>query len=84
MNYEAIAAAMQAEIDNPEKLYMPNSPGAFVRDRLFRDCHWEEAAYFWSCYCSRNWFSQELQDLADKLETLDAKESMPDWGTRGT
>ena len=35
MNYSAITEAMQAEIENPLKLYMPNSPGAFVRDRLF-------------------------------------------------
>ena len=84
MNYAAIAAAMQAEIDNPLKLYMPNSPGAFVRDRLFKDCYWEEAAYFWSCYCSRQFFNQEMQDLYVKLESLAAKESMPDWGTKGT
>jgi len=84
MNYNAIASAMQAEINNPQKLYMPNSPGAFVRDRLFKDCHWEEAAYFWSCYCSRQFFNQEMQDLYVKLEALAANESMPDWGTKGT
>jgi hypothetical protein len=84
MNYAAIAAAMQAEIDNPLKLYMPNSPGAFVRDRLFKDCYWEEAAYFWLCYCNRDWFNEELQDLYIKLLELTVAENMPGWGTRGT
>lgn len=84
MNYAAIAAAMQAEIDNPKKLYMPSSPGCFVRDRLFKDCHWEEATWFWSHYCSRSFSVQELDDLNVKLEALASKETMPDWGTRGT
>ena len=84
MNYAAIAAAMQAEIDNPLKLYMPNSPGAFVRDRLFKDCMWEEAIWFWSHYCSRSFKEPGLDDLYVQLEALAAKESMPDWGTRGT
>ena len=84
MNYAAIAVAMQAEIDNPQQLYMPNCPGAYVRDRLFKECLWEEAAYFWSCYCHREFFNQDLQDLFDKLKTLDAKESMPSWGYGGT
>ena len=84
MNYAAIAAAMQAEIDNPLKIYMPNSPGAFVRDRLFKDCMWEEATWFWSHYCSRSFKDPGLDNLYFKLEALAAKESMPDWGTRGT
>jgi hypothetical protein len=84
MNYAAIAAAMQAEIDNPLKLYMPNSPGAFVRDRLFKDCHWEEATFFWGCYCNRSFGDPGLDNLYVQLEALAAKESMPDWGTRGT
>jgi hypothetical protein len=84
MNYAAIAAAMRAEIDDSKKLYMPNSPGAFVRDRLFKECHWEEAAYFWGCYCSRMFNSHELNNLFLKLEALAANEKMPDWGTKGT
>ena len=84
MNYAAIAAAMRAEIETPQKLYMPNSPGAFVRDRLFKECLWEEATWFWSHYCSRSFGVQELDDLNVKLEALASKETMPDWGTRGT
>jgi hypothetical protein len=84
MNYAAIAAAMRAEIEAPQKLYMPNSPGAFVRDRLFKECHWEEATWFWSHYCSGGFFGPELDDLYIKLEELAKKELMPDWGTRGT
>lgn len=85
MNYSAIAAAMQAEIDNPLKLYMPNSPGAFVRDRLFKQCHWEEATWFWSHYCSGGFFGDSnLDNLYVKLEALAKKEFMPDWGTHGT
>jgi hypothetical protein len=84
MNYAAIAAAMQAEIDDSKKLYMPNSPGAFVRDRLFKDMYWEEATWFWGCYCSRNFVNQELNDLYVQLEALAANEKMPDWGTKGT
>jgi len=45
MNYTAIASAMRAEIESPQRLYMPNSPGAYVRDRLFKECLWEEAAW---------------------------------------
>jgi len=84
MNYNAIAAAMRAEIENPLKLYMPNSPGAFVRDRLFKECLWEEAAWFWSHYCSGGFIGPELQDLYIQLEALAANEKMPDWGTKGT
>lgn len=84
MNYAAIAAAMQAEIDNPLPVYMPNSPGAFVRDRLFRDCMWEEATWFWSHYCSRHFGVQELDDLYVKLLELAVYETMQPWGTRST
>jgi len=84
MNYAAIAAAMQAEIDDSKECYMPNSPGAFVRDRLFRDMYWEEAVWFWSHYCSRNFGDPGLDNLYVRLEELAANESMPDWGTKGT
>ena len=84
MNYEAIAAAMRAEIEDSKTLYMPNSPGAFVRDRLFKDCLWEEAAYFWGCYCGRMFNSHELNDLYIELEALAANEKMPSWGCGGT
>ena len=84
MNYAAIAAAMQAEIDNPLKLYMPNSPGGSVRDRLFKECHWEEATYFWGCYCKRFFNNPDLDSLYVQLEALTKKEKMPDWGTKGT
>ena len=84
MNYAAIAAAMQAEIKNPEKLYMPNSPGAFVRDRLFKDMYWEEATWFWSHYCSGGFNIPKLDQLNNQLNQLNKNEKMPDWGTRGT
>ncbi len=84
MNYAAIAAAMQAEIDNSAKCYMPSSPGAFVRDRLFKDCMWEEAAWFWSHYCKGRFNDPGLDSLYVKLEQLAAKEKIPDWGTYGT
>jgi len=84
MNYAAIAAAMQAEIDNSAKCYMPSSPGAFVRDRLFKECMWEEAAWFWQHYCWRKFDVPELDNLYIKLEALAANEKMPDWGTYGT
>ena len=84
MNYAAIAAAMRAEIETPQKLYMPNSPGAFVRDRLFKECHWEEATWFWFHYCSASFGIQEFDDLYSQLKELDKHEKMPDWGTRGT
>jgi len=84
MNYAAIATAMQAEIDNSKKLYMPNSPGAFVRDRLFKDCLWEEATWFWLHYCSRSFGDPGLDNLYVQLEQLAADEKMPDWGTKGT
>jgi hypothetical protein len=84
MNYAAIAAAMRAEIEDSARCYMPSSPGAFVRDRLFKDCMWEEAAYFWSCYCARSFKDPGLDSLYVQLEALAANESMPDWGTKGT
>ena len=84
MNYEAIKNAMQAEVDSPQKYYMPNSPGAFVRDRLFKELEWESAVWFWSHYCSRNFGDPGLDNLYVQLEALAAKESMPDWGTKGT
>ena len=84
MNYAAIAAAMRSEIETPEKLYMPNSPGAFVRDRLFKECLWEEATWFWSHYCNGHFGYAILDSLYAQLEALAAKESMLDWGTRGT
>jgi hypothetical protein len=84
MNYAAIAAAMRAEIDDPKTCYMPSSPGCFVRDRLFRDTYWEEATWFWAHYCSRRFDVPELDDLYVQLIALTSKESMPDWGTRGT
>lgn len=84
MNYAAIAAAMQAEIDDSKECYMPNSPGAFVRDRLFRDCMWEEAAWAWGCFCRDSFGVVELDRLRLELKQLAANEKMPEWGTRGT
>ena len=83
MNYAAIAAAMQAEIDDSKECYMPNSPGAFVRDRLFRDMYWEEAVWFWSHYCSRFFGDPGLDNLYVQLKELAANEKMPEWGTDG-
>lgn len=84
MNYAAIAAAMQAEIDDNKECYMPNSPSAFVRDRLFRDMYWEEATWFWGRACQNNFGVPELDELFAKLESLAANEKMPEWGTKGT
>ncbi len=84
MNYEAIKKAMQDEINKPQKCYMPNSPGSSVRDRLFKECEWESAVWFWQHYCWRKFGVPELDDLYIKLELLAANEKMPDWGTRGT
>lgn len=84
MNYKLIEQAMQAEIDGPRPYYMPNSPGCFVRDRLFKMLEWEEAAWFWGCYCRGNFNVPQLDALLPKLKELTAKEQMPDWGTYGT
>jgi hypothetical protein len=84
MNYTAIAAAMRAEIEDSKKLYMPNSPGAFVRDRLFKECHWEEATWAWGCFCRGGFNIPELDDLNNQLNDLTKNEKMPDWGTKGT
>ena len=83
MNYEVIRAAMQAEIDNPMKSYMPSSPGGAIRDSLFKQCYWEEAAFFWGCYCRGKFGVFELDELLPKVNALDTG-IMPDWGTRGT
>lgn len=84
MNYEAIRVAIHKELADPQKLYMPNSPGAYVRDRLFKDCEWEAAVWFWGCYCRGNFGIFELDELLPQLNALASKESMPDWGTNGT
>lgn len=84
MNYEAIRIAMQAELDNPQACYMPNSPGAYIRDRLFRECLWEEATWFWGAYCRGGFNIPDLDALYNKLQMLTVKEKMPAWGTYGT
>ena len=84
MNYEAIRLAMQEELDNPLSFYMPNSPGAFIRDRLFKQCNWEEATWFWGNYCRGRFDIHELDELLPKLHKLTAHETMPEWGTKGT
>lgn len=84
MNYDAIASAMMAEINNPQRLYMPNSPGSFVQQRLTITNFAAEAAWFWSGYCSRIFGVPELDELNVKLSELAANEKMPDWGTKGT
>jgi len=84
MKYEEIALAMQEEIDNPLKLYMPSSPGCFVRDRLIKKSLTNESKWFWSHYCRRFFGDIGLDNLYLQLEELAAKESMPAWGTRGT
>lgn len=84
MNYEVIRIAMQQEIDCPKRLYMPNSPGAIIRDRLFTQRYWEEAAWFWGAYCRGKFGVFELDELLPKLNQLTANEKMPDWGTYGT
>lgn len=84
MNYQAIAIAMQDEIANPRTCYMPNSPAAFVRDRLFKRGHFEEATWFWGCVCRGKFGVDDLDQLNDELEQLNAAESMPSWGYGGT
>lgn len=84
MNYEAIRAAMQEEIDNPQRGYLPNCPGAFIRDRLFKQCYWEEATYFWGCYCRKGFSIPDLDLKLHEVVALAAHEKMPDWGTYGT
>ncbi len=84
MNYELIRAAMQEELDNPQPYYMPNSPGAFIRDRLFQQLDWDAAVWFWDHYCMRKFDVPELDALFLKLQELTAKEKMPEWGTKGT
>ena len=83
MNYEVIRAAMQAEIDEPLAVYMPNSPGAFIRDRLFKQSYWEEAEWFWAAYCRKSFGIPELDELLSKVTSLTTA-VMPAWGTRGT
>ena len=84
MNYKAILKAMREEIQDPRPLYMPNSPGAFVRDRLFRDMLWEEATWFWGCYCRGGFDIPELEGAYHQLQELVKNEKMPEWGTKGT
>ena len=84
MNYEAIKKAMQHELDNPQTCYMPCSPGEYVRDHLFRETMWEEATWFWGCYCRNNFNDPELNALNVKLKELTKNEKMPSWGTYGT
>lgn len=82
MNYDAIRAAMQREIDNPRKCYLPNSSEAVVRDSLFQDMLWEEAAYFWSAVCRHGFNIPDMDAMLQELSALN--QDMPDWGTRGT
>lgn len=84
MDYKAIEAAMLAEIDNPQPFYMPNSPGAFVRERLHRQSMPEEARWFWSNYCCGGFGITQLDVAYNKLQELVKNEKMPEWGTRGT
>lgn len=84
MNYEVIRAAMQEEIDNPMSSYLPNCPGAFVRDRLFKQSYWEEAVWFWEGYCRGGFNIQPLDVACNQLKELEKKDKMPDWGTYGT
>lgn len=84
MNYEVIRAAIREELDNPQPLYMPNSPGAFVRDRLFKQSYWEEATWFWGCYCRGGFNIPDLDVAYHELQELVKNEKMPDWGTKGT
>ena len=84
MNYQAIATAMRDEINDQKTCYMPNSPAAFVRYRLFQQGHWEEATWFWNCVCLDKFGIDDLDELNDELNQLDANEKMPEWGTKGT
>lgn len=84
MNYEVIKAAMQEEIDNPQALYMPCSPGEFIRDRLFKQSYWEEAVWFWDGYRRNGFNIPDLDVLLNQLKELTKKNHMPDWGTYGT
>jgi hypothetical protein len=84
MNYELIKQEMQYEIDNPQRGYLPNSPGAFIRDRLFKKMEWDAAVWFWDGYCRGGFSIPELDLMLHKVKALAAHEKMPDWGTYGT
>ena len=84
MNYEAIRAAMQAELDEPLTSYMPNSPGGIIRDRLFSQAYWDEAVWFWDGYCRGGFSIPDLDLLLHKVKAINAHEKMPSWGTYGT
>lgn len=84
MNYEVIRAAIREELDNPQAFYMPCSPGEFIRDRLFKQSYWEEATWFWGCYCRGGFNVPDIDEAYNQLKELSAKDQMPDWGTYGT
>ena len=79
MNYDAIREEMQTELDAPG-VYMVNSPGAYIRDRLFQKGHAKEAVFFWGAYVSRYFKDESIQELYLKLEALEKKQTMPSWG----
>lgn len=86
MDFKAIEQAMRDEIANPKECYMPNSPAIFVKGRLHNMGLHEEALWFWrNVTCSLPQFGIEaLDSLLNTLNSLNAKEKMPEWGTRGT
>ena len=86
MDFKAIEQAIRDEIANPKGCYMPNSPAVFVKGRLHNMGLHQEALWFWrNIACSMPQFGIESLDrLLPTLNSLDAKERMPEWGTQGT
>lgn len=85
MNIKAVEQAIKDEIANPQKCYLPNCPELFVKSRLQRQGLHEEAKWFWNTVVYRSKFNVEKIDaLIPQLNSLNANERMPEWGTRGT
>lgn len=81
MNYQAIAQAMQVEIDNPKACYTPCSPVEFVRDRLIKGGFVDEARWFWSRSCKRFFGNPGLDNLSVRLDALASAQTLDTWGT---
>ena len=85
MNLQAIQQAVQNEINNPKRCYMPNSPAGSVCNRLIDQNLLEESKWFWENIVWRRKFNvQAIDELIPTLNDLNKQERMPAWGTYGT
>jgi hypothetical protein len=75
MNIQEIRRVMQEELVNMTQSDIPYDPGAVIRDRLFRQCYWEEATWFWGSYCNGSFSHAVLDDLYVKLKQLDGEKA---------